>query len=132
MKRFFDKFDVTPKCWEWIAAKYPAGYGSFYYNGRNGYAHRFSYEFYNGPIPDRLTIDHLCRNKSCVNPWHLEAVTNQENVRRAFADACHNGHDMTDPANYTMDNKGAGRLARRCLICRRNFDKKRYRENGAR
>lgn len=132
MKRFFDKFDVTPSCWNWTAALYKNGYGQFYYEGRTNYAHRFSYSFYNGEIPEGLVIDHLCRNKKCVNPWHLEAVTNQENVRRAFADQCHNGHNMTNRDNYILDNKGGGRLARRCLICRRAFDKKRYQEKGKR
>lgn len=72
-------------CWEWTGAKTRDGYGTFWPDGRAGgkqYGMRFSYEHYVGPIPDGLTLDHLCRNKGCVNPAHLEPVTMQANLRR--------------------------------------------------
>lgn len=73
---------VDGACWEWIGARIAAGYGVFW-NGRlNTYAHRFAYELLVGPIPAGLTIDHLCRNTSCVNPAHMEPVTRAENNRR--------------------------------------------------
>src|SRR6202030_118623 len=79
-----DKFDrhwipePNSGCWLWLGACNEFGYGKF---GKVK-AHRFSYEREKGPIPDGLEIDHLCRNKSCVNPDHLEAVTHGENRRR--------------------------------------------------
>lgn len=68
----------TGFCWEWTGQK-DSGYGR--YSGRP--AHRVTYEVLVGPIPDGLTLDHLCRNKGCVNPDHLEPVTSSENTRRA-------------------------------------------------
>lgn len=67
-------------CWEWTGAKTAAGYGQF--TRRKEYAHRHAYEDLVGPIPEGLVIDHLCRNPSCVNPDHLEPVTQRENIRR--------------------------------------------------
>lgn len=70
-------------CWIWIGYVAPNGYG--YINVGKGIprrVHRVSYEHFVGPIPDGLTIDHLCANVLCVNPDHLEAVTLQENKRR--------------------------------------------------
>jgi hypothetical protein len=66
-------------CWEWTGAKMPTGYGHF----QGTTAHRASYEMFVGPIPEGLHVDHLCMNKSCVNPAHLEPVTPAENNRRA-------------------------------------------------
>ncbi len=67
-------------CWEWLHAIQVRGYGVL----RGRLAHRVIYEAVRGPIPEGLQIDHLCENKRCVNPWHLEAVTLQENLRRYY------------------------------------------------
>lgn len=75
-------------------------------------AHRVAYEQAKGPIPTGLQIDHLCRNRACVNPDHLEAVTQGENVRRAVPDRCINGHDLNDNP-YRYHGK------RMCRPCRR-------------
>ena len=86
--RFWAKVEKTSDinaCWNWLGAK-TKGYGNFSYGGRGGKtvrAHRFSYILINGPIPDGLALDHLCRNTLCVNPAHLEAVTDRVNFLRS-------------------------------------------------
>lgn len=105
--------DLGP-CWLWTAATYPGGYGSF--AGTPTRAHRWAYENVIGPIPDGLHLDHLCRIPPCVNPSHLEPVTNAENHRRAAAAVtrCNNGHEYT-PQNTRVDRHGW----RKCRVCDR-------------
>jgi hypothetical protein len=74
--------ELEPFCWTWTGAVQSRGYGSVGYQRRIWSTHRLSYELLVGPIPDGLTIDHLCLNKRCCNPSHLEPVTNLENIRR--------------------------------------------------
>lgn len=75
-------------CWEWTAYKKTSGYGQVWAEGRLDYSHRFVYETLVGPIPDGLAIDHLCQNRGCCNPDHLEAVTtDQNNLRAIIAEA---------------------------------------------
>lgn len=90
------------------------------------YAHRVAYIEANGPIPDGLEIDHLCRVTLCVNPSHLEAVTHAENVRRGLAvrTACPQGHDYTEANTYR--NPKGHRLCRTC-----NRDKQTARRRAA-
>lgn len=87
-QRFADKVNVREDgCWEWLGMR-DRRYGRFYAGGGNNaekWAHRRSYEMFVGPIPEGLEIDHLCRFTFCVNPEHLEAVTHEENMRRAAA-----------------------------------------------
>lgn len=71
-------------CWEWIRALMTGGYASFWYEGKNVKASRFFYEKFIGKIPKGLQLDHLCRNRKCVNPKHLEPVTLKENLRRGL------------------------------------------------
>lgn len=70
-------------CMEWRGTK-ARGYGYATYNGKRTVAHRIAYEFVRGPIPDGMVIDHLCRNRACINPWHLEATSQAVNVRRGL------------------------------------------------
>ena len=84
LARFMSKLDVNEEteCWVWIGPHNRTGYGLFKIGGERRLAHRVSWELHRGPIPDGLTIDHLCRNRECVNPEHLEPVTQVENNLR--------------------------------------------------
>ena len=81
--RFWAKVDKGIFCWDWLGGK-SNGYGRFWVEGRLVQAHRWAYETMVGPIPEGLTLDHLCRVRYCVNPSHLEPVTLGENIRRSF------------------------------------------------
>lgn len=82
IKFFQDHIQKSDDCWEWMAYKDPAGYGRMSYNGKPIYAHRFSKSLLE-PLIKGLEIDHLCRNRGCVNPDHLEQVTHRVNTFRS-------------------------------------------------
>jgi hypothetical protein len=108
-------------CWIWIGARHKDGYGVFAISKGEYYklAHRIIYEFLKGPIPKELEIDHVCRNKSCVNPNHLEAVTHAVNVARiirAVITDCKRGHPLSGENVYRL---GPNKEWRSCKICRR-------------
>lgn len=78
-------------CWVWVAYQDGKGYGNFGFgHSKHVKAYRVAYEWAKGSIPKGLELDHLCRNKLCVNPEHMEAVTHAENVRRGLAGKVHN------------------------------------------
>ena len=120
--RFCAKFTVGDGCWQWHGMTTKKGYGRFTVNRmKKEGAHRFSYEMLVGPIPEGLVIDHLCRNRGCVNPAHLEVVTASENVRRQVSrnskkTHCIYGHPLAG------DNLRVRPGRRICLTCtkRRN------------
>src|ERR1700751_234362 len=83
-ERFEKFFSRGPGCWEWHGYVSKRGYGFFHAFGRPRPAHRVAYEIYVGEIPGGLDLDHLCRNRSCVNPAHLQPVTRQINILRGI------------------------------------------------
>ena len=123
--RFWSKVDETEGgCWLWTAYINRNGYGMFRL-GRMQLAHRVAYEDAKGPIPEGLTIDHLCRVRACVNPDHLEAVTIGENIRRGInydreKTHCPQGH------SYDEENTYRHRGHRYCKECRRKRNRRRY------
>lgn len=113
--KFMEKVSIQPGgCWIWQGYIQSNGYG-FYRHEETSWAHRASYLILRGPIPEGLTIDHLCRVKACVNPDHLEAVTNQVNVQRAKPWTKCATYHPTEPSRWS--NRGDGR--RLCLECGR-------------
>lgn len=120
-ERFWNKVHKTTGCWYWEGALV-RGYGQFgLRKGARIYAHRFSYELLIGSIADGLFIDHLCRNRACVNPVHMELVTNKENALRgvgapainARKTHCKNGHALMGKNIYRNWRGG-----RECKICK--------------
>ena len=122
------------QCWVWIASLDTTGYGRFWSGTRPDRrlqpAHRISYELSVGYIPDGMDIDHLCRNRCCVNPSHLEPVTRKENLRRGIRPGryqtakthCPKGHPY-EGSNLFMD-----RGRRHCMTCKRKYQREHARE----
>lgn len=113
-------------CWEWVGQRSYSGYGQAKLTlagmERVVLAHRWLYEALVGPIPAGLTLDHLCKNKSCVNPKHLEPVTIADNIRRGDSKSavsrrtgrCTKGHHVVDPGGWIEYSDGARRACRIC------------------
>jgi hypothetical protein len=126
-----ENISVAPNgCWNWLRGKGACGYGHLHIDKKCLKAHRVSYEVFIGPIPRGLHIDHLCRNRACVNPHHLEPVTCKVNLLRgesfsavnAAKTHCHRGHELSGDNLFKRRGNKRG-----CKQCKSDYFKARRR-----
>jgi len=121
-ERFWPHVEKTKSCWNWKAGLDSHGYGFIKLNKVNAKAYRVAYELVKGPIPEGKQIDHLCRNRKCVNPDHLEPVTRRENILRgegvsainARKTHCSRGHEYTEENTYLYKGQRRFRVCKEC------------------
>ena len=123
--RFWSYADRSGDCWVWTGGLDASGYGQFTpKRGQHVRSHRYAYEMEVGAIPEGMVLDHTCRIRACVNPGHLEVVTNRENVLRgtgvtainARKTHCPAGHEYTPENTYVRP--AGGRQCRACAVVR--------------
>ena len=127
-ERFWAKVEPEPNsgCWLWVAALDEEGYARFHFMGTNRNAYKLAFEVLRAPVPPGLFLDHLCRVRCCVNPWHLEPVSKRENAIRGDSRPavnlrkahCPRGHPYS-PENTTF---GRNRNHRLCRMCRQEWE----------
>lgn len=120
--KYWEKVNKTSGCWKWGAWSNGKGYGLVRINGKSYLAHRISYEIAYGEIPKGLVIDHICNNTKCVNPSHLQAITQQQNIlrstkhiskERASKKQCIRGHNLFGDNLYIRKDR-----RRACKLCK--------------
>ncbi|KKN01702.1 hypothetical protein LCGC14_1125070 [marine sediment metagenome] len=131
LERFFEKVEFASNgCWQWTASFYSNGYASFLVKSRsevgkgqnrNGLAHRWAYRMFVGDIPEDLEIDHLCRNRGCVNPDHMEMVTHRENTLRGNSPSAIAARATHCPQGHVLDGwrRNGNTHHRYCMECNR-------------
>lgn len=124
IERLKNKIIKKKGCWLWIGYITNNGYGMIHYKRKTDYSHRVSYQIFKGKIPENKELDHLCRNRSCINPKHLEPVIRSENALRGLGPKklgllnsskkkCQNGHFFNKKNTYYR--KSGGRACRPCV-----------------
>jgi len=129
-ERFWSRVDKNGPngCWVWTGGLNPCGYGKIRVGVQTRGAHRVSYEIAKGTVPNGLQLDHLCRNRRCVNPDHMEPVTQRENILRGISFAannakqthCHRGHEL---AGANLEKSHLRHGMRACILCCRIRDR---------
>lgn len=137
IERLSKKFTISDNgCWDWTGAFTNDGYGTAVVGYKQTSAHRHLYQSIFGVLPKKLHLDHLCRNRACVNPAHLEPVTRKTNILRGESPsaknkvklACKNGHDFTDENTYQRFRNDT--WERDCKTCRREAVKRYFLKKG--
>lgn len=125
----------TPEgCWQWEGAT-SEGYATLRRKGRTYLVHRLVYEEVTGPIPPGRQIDHLCRNRSCLNPAHMEVVTPRENTLRGEGVTAQNARKTHCPRGHPYNEGNTvlrARGGRGCRTCQREWSRRRYQRHGNR
>lgn len=123
-QRILDRSTVLHTgCWVWNLKPNDCGYGVLHVGDKTWKAHIFSYVAFIGPVPTGLELDHLCRVRACVNPWHVEPVTHLINMARAIINRgihCIHNHEFTLKNTYFYKGK------RRCKACNRRSNREFY------
>lgn len=119
-ERLLAKVEKTDGCWLWRGAKYVSGYGIIWHSELRTPtgAHRYAYELWVGPIPAGLEVDHICRQRLCVNPEHLRLLTPSENASRWAREKTHcpAGHPLSSDNTYLTPTR-SGYAGRKCATC---------------
>lgn len=119
----FVEEDPETHCWVWQGRINAKGYSAFGLWGGQVRGHILSYELMVGPVPEGLVVDHLCRNRACINPGHLEPVTNRENILRGKGAAARNARKTECSKGHPfdgVDNRGQ----RTCSVCARDAQRR--------